>query len=132
MELHQQAVRREADLDADLASAWDAVADPRRLEEWLAARVDVDIEPGAEGTITDHAGVVRHTVVEEVVPGRRVALRWASVDGEPTLVELTLEPLTAGRTRLVVVEVPVAVVRAVSDRAVAVTRRSSGPALVAA
>lgn len=131
MELHQT-VRREVELDADLATAWDALADPRRLEDWLADSVDVDIEPGATGTITDHDGVVRETVVEEVVPGRRIALRWASPEEEPTIVELTLDPLGATRTRLVVVEVPLAVVRAVSDRAVAVTRSSTGPALVAA
>lgn len=132
MKLHEDIVRREVVLDAEPDAAWATLAEPERLETWLAERVDVDIREGAEGTITDHDGTVRETVVEEVVPGRRVALRWAAAGHEPTIVELTLDPLEDGRTRLVVVEVPVAVVRAVSTQVIAGTSSFRGPALVAA
>ncbi|WP_354698185.1 hypothetical protein DSM112329_03850 [Paraconexibacter sp. AEG42_29] len=133
MELHQDIVRREVVLDADLDTAWSALASADGLQTWLAESVDVEIAPGAKGTITDHDGVVRDATVEEVVPGRRVALRWAASGHEPTVVDLTLEPLGDDRTRLVVVEVPAAVVHAVSTQLViAGTSAFRGPALVAA
>jgi uncharacterized protein YndB with AHSA1/START domain len=132
MELHQDIVRREVVLDAEPDAAWAALTDPELLETWLADSVDVDIREGAEGTITDHDGTVRDAVVEEVVPGRRVALRWAAPGQDPTIVELTLDPVDAGRTRLVVVEVPVAVVRAVSTQLIGGSDAFRGPALVAA
>ncbi|MCW3016491.1 MAG: hypothetical protein JWO02_3583 [Solirubrobacterales bacterium] len=131
MELHQDIVRREVVLDAEPDAAWAALTDPALLETWLAQSVDVDIREGAEGTITDHDGTVRDAVVEEVLPGRRVALRWAAPGQDPTIVELTLDPVDEARTRLVVVEVPVAVVRAVSTRLIG-SDAFRGPALVAA
>ncbi|MCW3000424.1 MAG: hypothetical protein JWN65_3973 [Solirubrobacterales bacterium] len=101
------------------------------LEAWLARTVDLEIRGGAEGTVTDHDGTVREAVVEEVLPGRRLALRWQA-DGRPaTIVELTLEDAADGRTRLVVVEVPLAVVRAISTQ-LAASAAFRGPALVAA
>jgi uncharacterized protein YndB with AHSA1/START domain len=132
MELHEGIVRRDITLDVDLDTAWAALADPARLEEWFARSVDVEIAPGAEGTITDHDDTVREVVVEEVVPGRRLALRWAASDEAPTLVDLTLDETHDGRTRLVVVEVPVAFVRAISTRLVAAGTSTRGPAMVAA
>lgn len=131
MELHEDIVRRDVTLDVDRAAAWAALADPRRLESWLAASVDVEIREGAEGTITDHDGTVRDAVVEEVVPGRRLALRWAAPDQDPTIVELTLDDAGDGRTRLVVVEIPLAVVRAISTE-VAGSDAFRGPLMVAA
>jgi uncharacterized protein YndB with AHSA1/START domain len=131
MELRKEIVRRHMTLDVDRATAWEALADPRRLEAWLARTVDLEIREGAEGTVTDHDGTVREAVVEEVLPGRRLALRWQA-DGRPaTIVELTLEDAADGRTRLVVVEVPLAVVRAVSTQ-LAASAAFRGPALVAA
>lgn len=132
MELHEESVRREIKLAVDRTAAWEALADPRRLEQWLAAAVDVEIHPGSEGTVTDHDGTVRDVVVEEVLPGRRLALRWAAPGQAPTIVELTLHDTEDGRARLVVLEIPVAVVRAVSTRVIAAGSTSTGPALVAA
>lgn len=133
MELHEdEVVRREIALDVDRDTAWAALADPEGLETWLAESVDVEIREGAEGTITDHDGTVRDAGVEEVSPGRRLALRWAAPGEAPTIVELTLDDLADGGTRLVVVEVPVAVVHAVSTRVIATTSANQGPSLVAA
>lgn len=131
MELHDEIVRRDVTLDADRDTAWEALADPRRLEGWLAASVDVEIREGAEGTITDHDGTVREVSVDEVAAGRRLALRWAAPGQEPTIVELTLDDTGDGRTRLIVLELPVAAVRAISTR-ISVAGPSPGPALVAA
>ncbi len=130
MELQEDVVRRDVTLDAGRAAVWRALTDPGRLARWLAATVDVDLHEGATGTITDRDGTVRDVVVEEVLPGRRVALRWAADGEEPTLVELTVDDAPGGRTRLVVVEMPVRLVRAVADEAVGGAFR--GPMLVAA
>lgn len=132
MELHEEIVRRDVSLEVDRDQAWAALADPGRLEEWFARSVDVEIAPGAEGTVTDHDGTVRDVVVEEVLPARRLAFRWQADGQEPTIVELTLEDDGPGACRLVVVELPVALVRAVSTRIVAAGTSTRGPALVAA
>jgi uncharacterized protein YndB with AHSA1/START domain len=132
MELHEEIVRRDIALDVDRDTAWEALADPRRLEAWLAESVDLEISEGAEGTITDHDGTVRDAVVDEVVPGRRLALRWAAPEQEPTIVELTLDDTEDGRAHLVVVEIPVAFARALSNRMVHAGTAFQGPALVAA
>lgn len=132
MELHEDIVRRDVTLEVDRETAWAALADPVALEAWLARSVDVEIREGAEGTITDHDGTVRDTVVEEVSPGRRLALRWAAPGQEPTIVELTLDDTEGGGARLVVVEVPAAMVHAVSTRMVEAASSFRGPALVAA
>lgn len=133
MELHEGIVRRDVPLGVDRETAWAALADAGRLEEWFAASVDVEIAPGAEGAITDHDGTVRDVTVEEVLPERRIALRWSVADQAETIVELTLEDDEdrPGTCRLVVVEVPLALVRAVSTRLVA-AGTTHGPALVAA
>lgn len=132
MELHEDVVRRALELDTPREKVWDALADAEGLERWLAASVDVDIREGAEGTVTDHDGTVRRAVVEEVTPGRRLALRWRA-DGEgETLVEVTLDDAGEGRTRLTVVEVPVYVVtRAVRTALADAGSAGRGPAMLA-
>lgn len=130
MELQEDVVRRDVTLDAGRAAVWRALTDRDRLAGWLAAAVDVEIREGATGTTTDDDGTVRDVTVEEVRPGRRLALRWCADGEEPTLVELTVDDAPDGRTRLVVVEMPVRLVRAVADEAVGGASR--GPMLLAA
>jgi uncharacterized protein YndB with AHSA1/START domain len=133
MELHEaDIVRRDITLDVDRETAWDAFADANGLERWFAESVDVVIREGAQGTITDHDGTVRETHVDEVSPGRRLALRWAAPGDEETLVELTLDDTQDGGTRLMVVEIPVAVARAIGTRVVTSAASIQGPTLVAA
>jgi uncharacterized protein YndB with AHSA1/START domain len=132
MKLHNDVVRRVLTLEVDRLCAWEALADPRRLEAWFAREVDLEIAEGATGTVTDHDGTVRVVVVEEVLPGRRLALRWSAGDGPASVVELTLDDTDDGRTRLVVVEVPLAVVRALSDQVAGSDAFRGGPMLVAA
>jgi hypothetical protein len=96
------AVRRETELPVGLEDAWAAVRDP----SWLGEAAEV---------------------VEEQPP-RRLALRWA--DDPSTLVDISLEPAGEDRTRVVVVEAPLRVLRAVGDQ-VAAGAGFGGPLLLA-
>jgi uncharacterized protein YndB with AHSA1/START domain len=118
-----EAVRREVVLDAAPDDVWRQFEEADALSGWLADEVDVEVRPGAEGTVRDADGPHRAVTVEEVVPGRRLGLRWRDVGDRPTVVEIGLEPLGNDRTRVVVVEVPVAVLSLVApaaDRVLAV------------
>jgi uncharacterized protein YndB with AHSA1/START domain len=120
MELHEEvgAVRRETVLDAPRDAVWSLVANPEGLETWLADAVDLDaIEPGRSGTVTE-GGEERHVTIEEVEEGRRVALSWCPPGGDPSLVELTLDDDADGRTRMVVVELPLVALRMASRQAI--------------
>jgi uncharacterized protein YndB with AHSA1/START domain len=135
MELHEEmgALRRETELDAARDAVWPLVADPEGLSTWLADEVDLDaVEPGERGTVRED-GELRHVTIEEVEAGRRVALTWCAPGGEPSLVELTLDDLEDGRTRMVVVELPLVALRAVADRSVAAlgARAARGPQMAA-
>jgi uncharacterized protein YndB with AHSA1/START domain len=105
------AVRRETVLDAPRDEVWTLMANPEGLETWLADDVALDaIEPGAAGTVTED-GEERHVTIEEVEEGRRVALSWCAPGGDPSLVELTLDDEEDGRTRMVIVELPLVALR---------------------
>ena len=137
MELHEElgAVRRETVLDAPRDAVWELVAEPEGLATWLADDVALaEVTPGATGTVTE-GGERRDVTIEEVEDGRRVALSWCAPGGEPSLVELTLDDAPDGRTRMVVVEVPLVTLRAVSDqtvRTLADPRRARGPQMAVA
>lgn len=110
-ELAPGAVRRERDLPVPAEGAWELLRDDEGLGRWLADDVDLVVEPGERGTLRE-GDEQRSVVVEEVEPGRRVALRWWT-DGDEAggaLVDLTLEPLGDDHSRLVVTEVPLRVV----------------------
>ncbi|EHN12079.1 hypothetical protein PAI11_10180 [Patulibacter medicamentivorans] len=119
-------VRRELLLAADRDTVWSMLADADGLAEWLADEVELDVEPGAEGRLRWDDGEERRAVVEEVADRRRVVLRWWQEGGDPSLVELTLDEVDGG-TRLVVVELPLAVLRAVGERLPAIVV-GDGPA----
>jgi uncharacterized protein YndB with AHSA1/START domain len=114
MELHEDrtlidechAVRRELVLPFPRDEAWPLLGEPEELETWYAEHVDLEIAEGARGSVRLAEGE-RDAVVEEVVPGRRLALRLHDPDdpAADTLVELTLDDVADG-TRLVVVELP--------------------------
>jgi uncharacterized protein YndB with AHSA1/START domain len=129
------AVRREVVLDAEPAVVWAELSGADGLAGWLADEVELDVRPGATGTVRDDGGEPRRVVVDEVVPGRRLALRWGDPGVGETAVDLALEPEggDGGRpaTRLVVVEVPVATLRLVgvaAERIAAGAGRPGGPA----
>jgi uncharacterized protein YndB with AHSA1/START domain len=130
MELHEEigAVRRETVLDAPRDAVWALVADPDGLATWLADDVDLDaIEPGASGTVTEN-GEERHVTIEEVEDGRRVALSWCVRGGDPSLVELTLDDdAEDGRTRMVIVELPLAALRVAAAQSIGALGAARGP-----
>ena len=69
-------VTREVVLEAPLEEVWSALTEPERLEEWFANDVELELEPGGEGTFRWDDGEERHAVVEEVEPERRFAFTW--------------------------------------------------------
>jgi len=95
-------VVREVVFDAPPDEVWDALTDPERLEEWFANDVEFDLDRG--GVFRWEDGEVRHAVVEEVEPERRLAIRWWDPSApEQSEVTFTLDEIEEG-TRLVVTE----------------------------
>jgi hypothetical protein len=88
-------VTRDIVLPVGREEAWEVVCDP---EAWLAERADLDLVPGAEGTLDD-----RRAIVEDVAPGERLTFWWGDEGMLFTRVELTLADAPAG-TRVTVVE----------------------------
>jgi uncharacterized protein YndB with AHSA1/START domain len=133
MQLHEElgVVRREVVLAVPREEAWELIVDPRELEAWLADDVDIEIRPGAEGIVRWDDGSVREAYVEEVEPGRRVALQWWARGEAASLVELTLDDVDDG-TRLTVVELPLRTLHAVGARIPGTTFGASGPQMAAA
>jgi uncharacterized protein YndB with AHSA1/START domain len=78
-------------------------------------------------------GVRRRVTIEEVEAGRRVALSWCAEDGDPSLVELTLDDADdAATTRLVVVEIPLVTLRVASITTVRAASAARGPQMATA
>jgi uncharacterized protein YndB with AHSA1/START domain len=118
----EPAVRREVLLDAPVDDVWRAFSDDAGLAGWLADEVDLEVAPGASGTVRDGDGPDRPVRVDEVREGRGLSLVWADEAGVETLVDIALTPAGAreggpGRTRVVVVELPVVAVSAVAVQA---------------
>jgi uncharacterized protein YndB with AHSA1/START domain len=112
------------------------VAEPDGLATWLADDVDLDaVEAGSEGVVFED-GELRHVTIEEVQDRRRVALSWCAPGGEPSLVELTLDDTEDGRTRMVVVEVPLVTLRVLAAPSLqpwpAASRPHRGPRMAVA
>jgi uncharacterized protein YndB with AHSA1/START domain len=103
------AIDREIVIEAPVEVVWRTVTEPDQMSRWFADRVDLVVEPGARGYMQfgDQGGPV---VVETVDPPVRFSFRWnhprgeEPVAGNSQLVEFTLTPEGAERTRLRVVE----------------------------
>lgn len=113
----EPAVRREIVLPVSRDAAWAMLGDPAGLAEWLADEVELELREGAEGRFRWDTGEERRATVEELADRRRLVLRWHEVGGPASIVELTLDEVEGG-TRLVVVEVPERVLRAVGTELV--------------
>jgi uncharacterized protein YndB with AHSA1/START domain len=102
-------IEREVLIEAPVEVVWRTITEPDQMSEWFADRVDLTIKPGAHGYMTfgDQGGPV---VVETVDPPKRFSFRWnyppgaEPIVGNSMLVEFTLTPVGAERTRLRVVE----------------------------
>jgi len=92
-------IRKEIVLPAGREEVWSALTDPRRLEDWFANDVELDLRPGGEASFRWDNGESRHATVIEVEEGERLVFEWEGAgDVEFTLAE------DAGGTRLTVVE----------------------------
>jgi uncharacterized protein YndB with AHSA1/START domain len=105
------AVQRAIVLPVSRARAWDAITDPAELSRWLADEVELDLREGGAATFRWEDGEMRTGVVDECTERRRLAFRWSAGGAGESLVELTLDDVDGG-TRVTVVEVPTAVLRA--------------------
>jgi uncharacterized protein YndB with AHSA1/START domain len=102
-------IDREIVIEAPVEVVWRAITEPDQVTRWFASRVDLALEPGARGFMEfgDQGGPV---MVEVVDPPTRFSFRWnyprgeEPVPGNSMLVEFTLTPEGAERTRLRVVE----------------------------
>jgi uncharacterized protein YndB with AHSA1/START domain len=92
-------IRKEIVLPAGREEVWAALTDPRRLEDWFANDVELDLRPGGEATFRWGNGESRRATVTEVEPEERLAFEWDE-EGE---VEFMLDDDIDG-TRLTVVE----------------------------
>ncbi len=97
-------VVREVELSAPADAVWVVLTDPDELAEWLGGEVDLELEPGAVGRVTDPDGTVRQVLVTDVEPGRRLGWHWWSDDDELSSVDLLVEPLDDDCTRIRVTE----------------------------
>jgi uncharacterized protein YndB with AHSA1/START domain len=131
LELSEQAVRRETILPVDRETAWRTLADAAGLSSWLADEVELDVREGATGRMRWREGEERLVTVEEVRERRHLVLTWCEPGGEPSLVELTLDDV-AGGTRLVALEVPLAILRAVAAGFEERIDETPGPQMLAA
>jgi uncharacterized protein YndB with AHSA1/START domain len=102
-------IEREILIEAPVEVVWRTLTEPDQLTQWFADRVSLVVEPGAHGYLQfgDQGGSV---VVEVVEPPARFSFRWnhpqgdEPVQGNSMLVEFTLTPEGAERTRLRVTE----------------------------
>jgi uncharacterized protein YndB with AHSA1/START domain len=96
-------ITRTVDTDLDVEELWTKVADGEAWASWMVDEADVDVTPGADGTVVDD-GVARHVRIDEL-DDHRVAFTWWP-EARPELVsavELVVLPAVGG-SRLRVTE----------------------------
>ena len=86
-------VRRDIGVDLPAEDVWPLVADADGWTQWLVDEADVDVQPGARGSVAD-GGERRDVRVDEVVPGRSVSWRWwpAGAPADASTVQLLVVP----------------------------------------
>ena len=82
-------VERELELPVEREEAWEAVADPNRLGEWLGGGVEMDLTPGGELRVALDDGE-RSGFVEDIEPGRRLSFWWRRPD-DPVSTRVEIE-----------------------------------------
>jgi uncharacterized protein YndB with AHSA1/START domain len=104
MELAAASVSRSVDLPVSAEEAWASISDEDGLAGWLGDAVDLEVAPGAIGTVAE-GGVVRRTVVTAIEVGRSVELVWwdEARPEEASIVTIALAPAPDG-TRVTVTE----------------------------
>ncbi len=77
-------IEREIVFPAPPDEVWEALTDPRRLEEWFATEVELDPRPGGKGVFRWGDGDERRATVREAEPEERLVLDWDD-EGEVVL-----------------------------------------------
>jgi uncharacterized protein YndB with AHSA1/START domain len=84
---------------------WDLLSRPAELSRWFGAEVtELDLRPGGRIGFRSPDGRVRGARLETVEPPERLAFRWLDGDEPASTVELLLEEVAEGGTRLTIVE----------------------------
>lgn len=104
MDLAPADVSRSIELPVSVGEAWESIRDAEGLSRWLGDRVELDVVPGAAGTIAE-GDVTRRVVVTEVDEGRSVGLVWwdEAAPEEASVVTIALAPGGDGDTTTVTV-----------------------------
>jgi len=104
-EPQQEVISRNVELDISVDQLWQLVSDPDGLTEWLGEAVDIDVQPGGAGTITDD-GVLKFVHVDRVDAGRRLSFSWWEPDQPQHTAHVVFEvaPAEGGRSRLSITE----------------------------
>jgi uncharacterized protein YndB with AHSA1/START domain len=126
-------IEREQLLPAPAEEVWDLVTGPG----WLADHVDLDLVPGGEARFSSDGWAKDGWVEEACAPdssgnGGRLVFWWAEEGETTTRVELTLERVGEGRTRLHVLESrPLEVLDVIGIPMPGTGEQSYGPAMLA-
>jgi uncharacterized protein YndB with AHSA1/START domain len=97
-------IEREITVPVEPDRAWRLVTEPEHLEQWLAPEVELEPRPGGDVRVVEPDETERRGVVEVVDAPRRLRFVWrVEPDGEPTTVEITVEPDDGG-SRIEIVE----------------------------
>jgi uncharacterized protein YndB with AHSA1/START domain len=94
---HPVIVTRAVDVDLPREELWHLVGDGGGWADWMVDDADIDVQPGAEGTVID-GDRTRDVRVTEVVEHERVSFEWwPSGDQDATSsVELVIVPRAGG------------------------------------
>jgi len=97
-------ITRTVETDLEVEDLWSLVADGDAWAEWMVDGADIDVDPGALGTVVDD-GVARDVRIDRVEPSRSVAFTWwpQARPDQPSTVELVVVPARTG-SRLHVTE----------------------------
>lgn len=95
-------VTRDLTIAAPPSRVWEVVTDPAERRDWLGGDLDVDLEPGSEGSFTRPGEKERPVRITDVEPGRRLEWEWEDGDDAST-VHIRLHPVGPG-TRVIVTE----------------------------
>jgi uncharacterized protein YndB with AHSA1/START domain len=104
-ELQPHVVRRNVELDVSVEQLWELVSDPARLADWLGDAVDIDLQQGGTGAITDD-GVLKFVHVDRVDSGRHLSFSWWEPDQPQHTAQVVFEvaPTPGGGSRLEITE----------------------------
>lgn len=97
MEHAPSIVTRTLVLPVSTDEAWTSLRDADGLAGWLGDAVDLEVVPGAAGTIVE-GGTVRRVVVTEVEAGRSIGFAWWDEDAPAaaSVVTISLDPQASG------------------------------------